>query len=102
MTDHKALMMNNCTADVVEALAAASAWIVVLVSRHPPFHRSPATAGRRRITSGHPAAATESMSQDRQQMWAKPFYPPALRLPLSVPSIATTDRRAQERCGEVC
>src|SRR5205809_4882892 len=49
-----------------------------------------------------PAAATELMSQDRQQMSAKPFYPPALRPPLSVPSIVTTDRRAQGRCGEVC
>src|SRR6266480_1522177 len=49
-----------------------------------------------------PSVATEPMSQDRQQMWAKPFYLKALRLPLSVPSIATTDRRAQGRCGEVC
>src|SRR6266516_5328338 len=49
-----------------------------------------------------PAAATEPMSQDRQQLSAKPFYPPALGPPLSVPSIATTDRRAQGRCGDVC
>src|SRR2546423_12744565 len=44
----------------------------------------------------------EPMSQDRQQMSAKPFYPPAVRPPLSVRSIATTDRRAQGRYGEVC
>src|SRR5437660_8324037 len=49
-----------------------------------------------------PAAATEPVSQDRQQMSAKPFYRLALRPPLSVPSIATTDRRAQGRRGEVC
>src|SRR5206468_3437072 len=49
-----------------------------------------------------PAAATEPMSQDQQQMSAKPFYRPALRPPLSVPSIATTDRWAQGRRGEVC
>src|SRR5437870_10013407 len=54
------------------------------------------------FTSLQPAAAMELMSQDRQQMSAKPFYPTALRPPLSVPSIATTDRRAQERCAEVC
>src|SRR5438876_10525318 len=54
------------------------------------------------FTSLQPAAAMEPMSQDRQQMSAKPFYPPALRPLLSVRSIATTDRRAQGRRGEVC
>src|SRR6266496_3212575 len=48
------------------------------------------------------AAATEPVSQDRQQMSAKRFYRPALGPPLSVPTIATTDRRAQGRRGEVC
>src|SRR4030095_6790399 len=46
--------------------------------------------------------ATEPMSQYRQQMSAKPFYRPALRPLLSVLSIATTDRPAQGRRGEVC
>src|SRR6266516_2930486 len=49
-----------------------------------------------------PYAATSPLSQDRQQMSAKQFYPPALGPPLSVPSSATTDRRAQGRRGEVC
>src|SRR5439155_23692331 len=49
------LWWNNCTVEVVEALAAASAWIIILVSGHLPWRRrSHATAGRRRVTSSSP------------------------------------------------
>jgi hypothetical protein len=41
------------------------------------------------------SAAMEPMLQDRQQMSATPFYRAALWPLLAVPSIATTDKRAQ-------
>src|SRR5437867_1097381 len=92
MTDHKPLMMHGeTTAFFLRILEFIKTWISSKMMLASPW---------RHLLQ--PAAATEPMSQDRQQMSAKPFYRPALQPLLSVPSIATTDKPAQGRRGEVC
>src|SRR4029078_1146899 len=89
--------VGTCLAQPPTSSANKIAPVVISTVEHT--HRNPHTPP---AFMKRGVAEPEAAQPDRQQMSATPFYRPVLWRPLSVPSIAITDKRAQGRCGEVC